>query len=104
MEESVEGPQREGREYVAPIMVNDQRLGTIRMTASDGTASSIDETKLASLAQKFNLDLKQLKTLATSLMAPATPGRRQSSSFICWPTRSPGFAFRNFSFASGSPN
>src|SRR5215217_5886136 len=28
-----EGPQREGAEYVAPIMVNNQRLGTIRMTA-----------------------------------------------------------------------
>ena len=27
------GPQREGGEYVAPIMVNNQRLGTIRMSA-----------------------------------------------------------------------
>lgn len=68
-EESNDGPQREGREYVAPIMVNNQRLGTIRMTAADASfVASIDETKLASLSQKFNLDLKQLRTLTTSLM------------------------------------
>src|SRR5882672_10255508 len=34
-ENAPEGPQREGREYVAPIIVNNQRLGTIRMTAID---------------------------------------------------------------------
>src|SRR6059058_981114 len=28
------GPQKEGREYVAPIMVNNQRVGTIRMSAN----------------------------------------------------------------------
>src|SRR3982751_1882184 len=27
-------PQRDGSEYVAPIIVNDQRLGTIRMSAN----------------------------------------------------------------------
>src|SRR3954471_2009412 len=35
-EETQEGPQKEGREYVSPIMVNNQRLGTIRMTATNG--------------------------------------------------------------------
>src|SRR3954470_18893829 len=30
---AVEGPQKEGREYVAPIMVDNQRLGTIRMSS-----------------------------------------------------------------------
>src|SRR6185295_2775 len=34
-------PQKEGREYVAPIMVNDQRLGTIRMS-SKGAHVAID--------------------------------------------------------------
>src|SRR5512133_2407023 len=29
-----EGPQKEGREYVAPIVVNNQRLGTIRMSVN----------------------------------------------------------------------
>src|SRR3954470_14224220 len=28
------GPQKEGREFVAPIMVGGQRLGTIRMAAN----------------------------------------------------------------------
>jgi serine phosphatase RsbU (regulator of sigma subunit) len=67
-EESAEGPQREGREYVAPIMVNNRRLGTIRMTTSDGAAAIIDDAKLLTLSQKFGIDSKQLKTLATSLM------------------------------------
>ncbi len=31
-----DGPQREGGEYVAPIMVNNQRLGTIRMSGRGG--------------------------------------------------------------------
>src|SRR5689334_18584495 len=35
-EEKQDGPTKEGREYVAPIMVGQQRLGTIRM-ASNGT-------------------------------------------------------------------
>src|SRR5262249_42051627 len=61
--------QKEGREYVAPIMVNNQRLGTIRMTTSgDGAIGSIDEAKLQALATKFDLDLKQLKSLSASLL------------------------------------
>src|SRR5262245_18455047 len=43
-------PQKVGREYVAPIMVNDQRLGTIRM-AANGSSVSIDESKLAALSE-----------------------------------------------------
>ncbi|MGH7214749.1 MAG: SpoIIE family protein phosphatase [Tepidisphaeraceae bacterium] len=67
-----EGPQKEGREYVAPIIVNNQRLGTIRMSAGNGAGSSaavagIDDEKLAALSTKFGLDLKQLKSLATQL-------------------------------------
>lgn len=55
-------PQREGREYVAPIMVNNQRLGTVRMSASAG-ATLPDESKLLALAEKFNLEVKPLKAL-----------------------------------------
>src|SRR4051794_15783697 len=65
------GPQKEGREYVAPIFVNRQRLGTIRMTAdSDGSGAAalgLDETKLAALAEKYGLDAKQIKSLAATL-------------------------------------
>src|SRR5687768_1549290 len=32
----IPSPQRDGREYIAPIMVNNQRLGTIRMSAVRG--------------------------------------------------------------------
>ena len=34
-------PQKEGREYVAPIIVNDQRLGTIRMAANGNTRKAV---------------------------------------------------------------
>ena len=66
-----EGPQKEGREYVAPIMVGGQRLGTIRMSANavGGIAATfgLDEAKLAGLATKFGLDGKQVKGLVTQL-------------------------------------
>lgn len=35
------GPVREGTEYVAPIIVNDQRVGTLRMDADSAEASAI---------------------------------------------------------------
>jgi sigma-B regulation protein RsbU (phosphoserine phosphatase) len=63
-----EGPQREGREYVAPIIVNNQRLGTIRMSASPNGLASIDEAKITALAEKYGLDSKQIKSLATTLL------------------------------------
>jgi sigma-B regulation protein RsbU (phosphoserine phosphatase) len=62
-----EGPQKEGAEYVAPIIVNNQRLGTIRMTAN-GALAGIDESKLNALALKAGIEIKQLKSLATSLL------------------------------------
>lgn len=65
-EEAQPGPQREGREYVAPIIVNNQRLGTIRMSPN-GAAPAIDDAKLQALAQKTGIDFKQIKSLASSL-------------------------------------
>jgi sigma-B regulation protein RsbU (phosphoserine phosphatase) len=67
-ESQPEGPQKEGREYVAPIIVNNQRLGTIRMTPTDGALNNVDEAKLTALGQKFDLDVKQIKSLSTSLL------------------------------------
>jgi phosphoserine phosphatase RsbU/P len=64
-EAQLPGPQKEGREYVAPITVNNQRLGTVRM--SPNGAATFDETKLAQLSEKFGLDAKQLKSLITQL-------------------------------------
>jgi sigma-B regulation protein RsbU (phosphoserine phosphatase) len=65
--DSQQGPQREGAEYVAPIIVANHRLGTIRMT-SKGAAGTIDDVKLASLAEKTGLDLKQVKQIAAQLL------------------------------------
>jgi phosphoserine phosphatase RsbU/P len=58
--ESQDGPQREGTEYVAPIMVNNQRLGTVRMSGGGGSAS-LDEARVATLAEKLGVDAKQLR-------------------------------------------
>ena len=60
------GPQKDGAEFVAPIIVNNQRLGTIRMSATP-SSNGFDEEKLATLSAKYGLDLKQIKSLATQL-------------------------------------
>lgn len=68
-EAAPEGPTKEGREYVAPIMVDNQRLGTIRMSTRAAAAGvAIDDAKIEQLAQKFNMDLKQVRTLAAQLI------------------------------------
>src|ERR1041385_1789667 len=64
----IDRPQREGAEYVAPIIVNNQRLGTIRMSPSTDGAIPIDEARLASLATKVGLDAKQVKQIAKDLL------------------------------------
>jgi len=64
---NLEGPQKEGKEYVAPIIVSGQRLGTIRMSANNGAVPGLEDTKLAALAQKFGVDQKQIRSLATQL-------------------------------------
>lgn len=64
-----EGPQKEGREYVAPIMVNGQRLGTIRMSRINSTASfGLEDGRLQALALKAGIDGKQLKTVLAQLI------------------------------------
>jgi sigma-B regulation protein RsbU (phosphoserine phosphatase) len=65
-ESTAEGPQKEGREYVAPIIVGGQRLGTIRM-ASNGTAPGLDDLKIASLADKFGIEAKKARSLVAQI-------------------------------------
>ena len=65
-EEQQPAPQKEGAQYVAPIMVNNQRLGTIRMSVN-GSLGAIDEGKLESLAARYGLEIRQVKSLATQL-------------------------------------
>lgn len=65
-EEGEQQPQREGAEFVAPIMVNNQRLGTIRMAAA-GSLNGHDEEKLLLIGAKYGLDIKQIKSISTQL-------------------------------------
>ncbi len=65
IEDQRPAPQKEGAEFVAPIMVNNQRLGTIRMTANP--SPTLDEAKSAALAAKYGIDAKQIKSLAAQL-------------------------------------
>jgi sigma-B regulation protein RsbU (phosphoserine phosphatase) len=67
-EDAPQGPHRDGRQYVAPIIVNNQRLGTIRMSPADSGPCAVDESKLAQLSTKFDIDVRQLKSLAGSLL------------------------------------
>src|SRR5438477_9616484 len=60
------GPQKEGKEYVAPIMVNNQRLGTIRMSAN-GTLPGLDDAKMLAWSEKYGIDGKQLRSLVGQL-------------------------------------
>ena len=66
-EDNPDRPQKEGAEYVAPIMVNNQRLGTLRMTSSRDGALPIDDARLNSLAEKMGIDPRQLKSLAQQI-------------------------------------
>jgi len=63
-EARLEGPQKEGREYVAPIQIGPHRFGTIRMKPG---SVEVDEHKLQQLAEKFSLDLKQIKAINAGL-------------------------------------
>jgi sigma-B regulation protein RsbU (phosphoserine phosphatase) len=61
--------QHEG-EFVAPIVVNDQRLGTIRMELNGHSSDStdgLDDARLAELAGKFDLAPERLRALAIQL-------------------------------------
>ena len=66
-EDNPDRPQKEGAEYVAPIMVNNQRLGTLRMTSSRDGALPIDDARLNALAEKMGIEPKQLKSLAQQI-------------------------------------
>ncbi len=70
------------REYIAPIMVNDVRLGTIRMTPSDevldGSAAVVSDVQLNSIAHRLDLGFEQIKELAVAL-APAARNTRPAA-------------------------
>ncbi|HEX8521579.1 MAG TPA: SpoIIE family protein phosphatase [Tepidisphaeraceae bacterium] len=62
-----EGPQKEGKVFVAPITIAGQRLGTIRMS-SNGTLLGLDDEKLTGLGEKFGMDVRKTKTLLNQVL------------------------------------
>ncbi len=60
-------PHREGNEYIAPIMVGNHRLGTLRMSAEHRTAEEVDDARLEHMARKYGIEFKQMKALALQL-------------------------------------
>ena len=66
-EETPDGPQKEGTEYTAPIVVNNQRLGTLRMSVAREGALPLDDAKLNSIADKLGIDPTKIKPLAQQL-------------------------------------
>jgi sigma-B regulation protein RsbU (phosphoserine phosphatase) len=68
---SANAPRTEGAEFVAPIIVNNQQLGTLRMAADGSALTAPDETKIAALAQKTGLPAQQIRDLAGQLLDSA---------------------------------
>jgi serine phosphatase RsbU (regulator of sigma subunit) len=64
---AAESWRKAGREYVAPIVVNNQRLGTLRMARRTGPATTPDDAKLSAVAQKLGVEPKVLKAALTQL-------------------------------------
>ncbi len=71
---------KEGGEYVAPIVVNDQQLGTLRMAVKTGTAW-LDDATAEQLAARFGLEAKPLRQLAGQL-SKARDGRPAAIAFL----------------------
>ena len=71
-------------QFVAPIMVNDQRVGTIRMTLNGSTANeavTLDEQKLSQLSAKVGLSSAQITEIASEL-ADARHARPAAIQFL----------------------
>ncbi len=96
------GYAREGAEYVAPIVVNDQRLGTLRMAVKRRPGRGWTTPRSTPWRPSSGWSPSPSASWPRSWPRPATAGRRPSPSCTCWPTPSPGCATRSSSSASGS--
>ena len=54
-------------EFIAPIIVNEQRLGTLRMRINGADQGSADESQLADLSAKLGIDIGQMRRLVSEL-------------------------------------
>lgn len=71
-EEQIPEPQRVGREYIAPIVIADRKLGQIRMKGGSDHVT-IDDDKAQRLAKKFGVDPQ----VARDLVQQATKDRNR---------------------------
>ena len=78
--EEEQRPQFQKGEYVAPILVADQRVGTLRMSVAN-TAPALDDEKLEQIGKKFGIEPRQVKLLAGQL-ATARGDRAASVQFL----------------------
>jgi len=69
-EQDIPEAQKQGREYVAPIIVSGQKLGVIRMAI--GQAGAVDDALVTKLSEKFQLDPKAIRQLARQLSTHAS--------------------------------
>jgi phosphoserine phosphatase RsbU/P len=69
-EAQVPEPQRVGAEYIAPIRVAGQQVGTLRMKTRSEPA--LDEEKAQKLAQKFNVDVQLVKQIVSGARGKTT--------------------------------
>ena len=70
-EEEIPEAQKQGREYVAPIIVQGRKLGVIRMSIVSANRSFDDES-LAKLAERFGIDPKTVRALIRAISANAS--------------------------------
>lgn len=75
-EQEIPEAQKQGREYVAPIIVQGQKLGTIRMSLGR-QASPIEDATVGRLAEKYGVDPKAVRLLLRQLVA--NPSARASA-------------------------
>jgi phosphoserine phosphatase RsbU/P len=60
----------EAGEFIAPIIVNEQRLGTLRMRLNGSEEPPADEARLAEFSAKLGVDIVQIRQLVAELAGP----------------------------------
>jgi len=97
---ATEGPSKEGREYVAPIIVRRAAARTIRM-ASNGTMLGLDDGKITTIGEKFGIEPKKARSLVMQITAPRTRGRRRPVPVLAG-QRDRAVVLSEYQLASGS--
>jgi phosphoserine phosphatase RsbU/P len=75
-EDEIPEAHKQGREYIAPIIVQGQKLGMIRM-AIGNAAPTLDDAALQKLAERFQIDGKHLRQIVRAVFT--NPSARAAS-------------------------